>query len=371
MQKKKNGQMHTNRAASSSPGSPSSSGSPSYSGASSSHTSRFSRVSQSHFSRFMAKAPLWISGARPVTLLMSLASVGSGAATAYLFARSCEPNVTCTFTGTEPLSGTWWALTILAFSVAAFLQLAANFVDDAADGIAGRDSTRSKAAPKRLVASGVDPAKVFRSAGIFTLIAVVCGISACALAGGSRWWLLLVGAVCAGAAWAYSAGRHPLSMGPWASLAVILIFGFAGVCGTHFLLTGSLSLGAVIAGCAQGCACTSVLFVNDIRDAVDDATHGKNTLAVRLGSSASSAFAVCAAAGPILLAIQALSMHAWGALIVAVAMIGVAAWNPVKWAKSARDTQQARQRWTVTLRLMCCLPILLLIGFWMVSFAIA
>lgn len=307
---------------------------------------------------------------------MAVASVGTGAASARWFARSCSLDTGCAYDGPEPLDGRWWTLAVLALLVAVFLQIAANYVDDAADGAAGRDSTRAAGALARLVARGADPGRVALAGAVSTAAAVIAGIAACALAGGSRWWLLLIGALCAVLAWGYSAGPRPLSMGAWAPLAVVAVFGLAGVLGTQFLLVGQVSIGGVLMALAQGCACAAVLLVNDIRDARDDEAHGKITLAVRLGESAHTLFAVLAWTGPVILLLQALSMHAWPALAPATAGIAAAAWDPVRRARSASsDTAEAggpvsareAAAWKRALGLMCLVPPVLMIGFWLVA----
>lgn len=310
----------------------------------------------------------WIGGLRPVTLLMSLASVGSGAACALWFAHSCAPDAACTFLGPEAFGGRWWALAFLALGVAVFLQLAANLVDDAADGMSGRDSTRSPQAPKRLVASGASPRRVLALATIFLLAGVACGVAACAIAGGSRWWLLVLGGMCVAAVWGYSAGPRPVSTGPWAPLLVILVFGFAGVLGTQFLLTADVSLGAIFAAFGQGCACTAVLLVNDIRDEADDARHGKRTLAVCLHGGARTVFTAFSLVGPIILLLQAIAMRAWLALVPALAALAIAVWNPVAHAQADGSNRRTfRISWTSALRIMCAVPPVLMIGLWLVA----
>lgn len=307
---------------------------------------------------------------------MAVASVGTGAASARWFARSCSLDTGCAYDGPEPLDGRWWALAVLALLVAVFLQIAANYVDDAADGAAGRDDDRAAGAPARLVARGADPRKVMLAGTVFTAAAVIAGLSACALAGGSRWWLLVVGALCAALAWGYSAGPRPLSMGAWAPLAVVAVFGLAGVLGTQFLLVGSISIGGVLSALAQGCACAAVLLVNDIRDRRVDEVHGKITLAVRLQGSAHTVFALLAWTGSVILLLQALSMRAWPALVPALLGIAAAAWDPVRRAQSASSDApeagdpapaRAAAAWKRALAIMCLVPLVLMIGFWLVA----
>ena len=57
--------------------------------------------------------------------------------------------------------------------------------------------------------------------------------------------------------------------------------------GSHFLQTNTPSLNALIASIATGFPAAAVLAVNNYRDRNGDAKVGKNTLAVRLGRTAS------------------------------------------------------------------------------------
>ena len=165
---------------------------------------------------------LWVRGARPKTLVTSIASVMVGAVMAYVH---IERSGTCIAIYPEPAScatareqqtllmDRFWPVTILCLLVALFLQIAVNYANDYSDGIrgtdAGRDTDESKSGkPQRLTASGLVPAKhVLFAAMICAAIACICGIAAIVIS--QAWWLLAVGAASLLAGWFYTGGKHP------------------------------------------------------------------------------------------------------------------------------------------------------------------
>lgn len=122
------------------------------------------------------------------------------------------------------------------------------------------------------------------------------------------------------AAWAYMGGPRPIAYTPLGEATVFVFFGLVAVCGTWYVLAGSLAIAPAIAGAAIGMHAAAVLLVNNFRDRDHDATTGRRTLPVVLGRDASLAlyafllFAPFALAG--LLAFRAAS--AWLALPLGV-----------------------------------------------------
>ena len=92
---------------------------------------------------------LWVRGARPKTLVTSIASVMVGAVMAYVH---IERSGTCIAIYPEPAScatareqqtllmDRFWPVTILCLLVALFLQIAVNYANDYSDGIRGTDA---------------------------------------------------------------------------------------------------------------------------------------------------------------------------------------------------------------------------------------
>ena len=86
------------------------------------------------------------------------------------------------------------------------------------------------------------------------------------------------------AGYAYSAGRRPLSHGPFGEVYVIVFFGLVAVAGSYYLQSGQLpGSGILLTGIAVGCYAAAVLLVNNLRDTEADLRAGRKTLAARLG----------------------------------------------------------------------------------------
>ena len=239
---------------------------------------------------------LWVRGARPKTLVTSIASVMVGAVMAYVH---IERSGTCIAIYPEPAScatareqqtllmDRFWPVTILCLLVALFLQIAFNYANDYSDGIrgtdAGRDMDESKSGkPQRLTASGLVPAKhVLFAAMICAAIACICGIAAIVIS--QAWWLFAVGVASLLAGWFYTGGKHPYGYAGFGELSVFLFFGLAAVLGTQYALSGSVSVLGVLCAVVAGLLSCQILMVNNLRDINEDRRHGKRTLAVRMG----------------------------------------------------------------------------------------
>ena len=116
----------------------------------------------------------------------------------------------------------------------------------------------------------------------FATLGVACCIGLSLIAFGG-WWLLIVGAVTALGALAYSAGPYPLSRHALGEVAVVVFFGIVPVNLTFYLQTGYFTATVAASSLAIGLMTANVLIVNNYRDAADDRAVGKTTLAVLLG----------------------------------------------------------------------------------------
>lgn len=233
-------------------------------------------------------------GARVRTLALSVAPVAMGAAAAWRILRAH---------GTVD-TGRTWLLALLCLAVAAFLQIAANYANDYADGIRGTDAHRGAGrqgepdddhvpdyeelhAPVRLVASGVTPRAVLTAAAVSAALACLCGLAATAITG--HWWLIALGALCVAAGWLYVGGPHPYGYRGWGGLAAFVFFGPVATVGTTYVMAGTADPWSWTGGVLAGLVALAVLGVNDIRDLDTDRAAGKRTLAVRMGRTASLA----------------------------------------------------------------------------------
>lgn len=86
------------------------------------------------------------------------------------------------------------------------------------------------------------------------------------------------------AAYCYMGGPKPIAYTPFGEFVVFIFFGLVAVCGTYYLQTGTVSFGVSLLAAAVGCIAAAVLAVNNYRDLEHDASIGRSTLAVVLGT---------------------------------------------------------------------------------------
>jgi 1,4-dihydroxy-2-naphthoate octaprenyltransferase len=203
----------------------------------------------------------WRLGARPRTLPAAVAPVLVGTAVAG---------------GAGPVRA--WRVAA-ALVVALALQVGVNYANDYQDGVRGTD--RDRVGPVRLVASGLASPAAVRTAAVASFgVAALAGL---ALALAVSPWLVVVGAACIAAAWAYTGGMHPYGYAGLGEVFVFLFFGVVAVTGSTYVQQGHLSAVALSAAVPVGLLATALLVVNNLRDLGRDDAAGKRTLAVRLG----------------------------------------------------------------------------------------
>lgn len=175
------------------------------------------------------------------------------------------------------------ALLCLVFAVMA--QIASNFANEYFDYKDGLDRP-GREGPRRGVTEGdIAPGRML-AAAVATLGAACCVGLGLVYYGG--WWLVPAGAVIALGAFAYSSGPYPLSRHALGEAAVILFFGLVPVALTFYVQTGYFSADVWAGGAAIGLMGANILIVNNYRDASDDASVGKTTLAVKCGARATT-----------------------------------------------------------------------------------
>ena len=203
----------------------------------------------------------WLEGARPRTLPAAVAPVlvGSGAAA---LADGFSPGRAA-----------------LALVVALALQVGVNYANDYSDGIRGTDAHR--VGPLRLVGSGTASPEAVRTAAFACFgVAAVAGF---VLSWMASWWLLLVGAVAIGAAWAYTGTTRPSGYRGLGEVSVFVFFGLVAVLGTTYVQAERLTWPALAGAVGCGALACAILVANNLRDIPTDEGAGKRTLAVVLG----------------------------------------------------------------------------------------
>ena len=215
----------------------------------------------------MAAFSVWLAAIRPKTLSLSLTPVVVGTALAYADTGSVA-----------------WLPAVGALLAAALIQAGTNLHNDVSDFESGTD-TAQRLGPLRATAQGwIEPGRV-RAAYRFSFAAAfILGIYLVFVGG---WPILALGLASMAAAAAYSGGPFPISSYPVGELFVFVFFGLAAVAGSYYLQTPMLSENSLLAGSALGLLAAAVLVVNNYRDSETDASSGRRTLAVLIGSALS------------------------------------------------------------------------------------
>jgi len=201
----------------------------------------------------------WVNGARPRTLVASVAPVLVGTAAA----------------GRASL----WR-TLAALVVGLGLQIGVNFANDYQDGTRGVD-TDERLGPPRLTSSGLASPRAVLVAALLSI--AVAGVAGLALAVATTLWLIPIGAVAMLALWLYSGGPRPYGALGLGEVMVFAFFGLMATAGTAYVQAGRIPAAAWWSAAAMGFLAVAILEANNVRDISTDRSAGKRTLAVRLG----------------------------------------------------------------------------------------
>ncbi len=167
---------------------------------------------------------------------------------------------------------------LLCLLFAFLMQIDSNFVNDYFDFRKGTDR-EDRLGPERACAQGWVTPKAMRIAiGITTLLACCVGLPLILWGG---WQLVIVGLLCVLFCFLYTTCLSYLGYG---DLLVLVFFGLVPVCCTYYVLVGTVSFPALLAGIACGLATDCLLMVNNYRDRNQDVVSGKRTLVVRFGA---------------------------------------------------------------------------------------
>tara|TARA_B100001057_G_scaffold492482_1_gene584973 strand:- start:1210 stop:2148 length:939 start_codon:yes stop_codon:yes gene_type:complete len=210
------------------------------------------------------------------TLPLASACVMVGSAVAY-------PRVTAVNEST----GAFWRVFGMILLTVLLLQILSNWANDLGDYENGADGAERT---DRMVASGqLSTAVMKRAIVALGALAFCCGLAAV----GSAFWessrlvegiaMVGLGVLAIGAAYRYTAGHNPYGYRGLGDLMVLIFFGWVGVGGTAFLLSGKWDETWLLPGTWTGLMSTAVLNLNNMRDFNRDADAGKRTVVVALG----------------------------------------------------------------------------------------
>ena len=173
-----------------------------------------------------------------------------------------------------------WVPAVLCLLFAILAQIVSNLANEYYDSLRGADK-KGRVGPRRGVTEGdIKPATLRRVT--FATLAAACAVG-CGLLFYGEWWLIIVGAVIAIFALAYSAGPYPLSYHGLGEAAVFVFFGIVPVNFTYYVQAGHFDAFAMLASMSIGFMGVNVLLVNNYRDMEDDIDAGKHTSVVIFG----------------------------------------------------------------------------------------
>jgi len=175
---------------------------------------------------------------------------------------------------------------VLAIAGAILVQAISNMQNDVGYTVRGGETGTRTGLP-RATANGWLAVPAVRGAIVVAVIAaLLVGAPLMVYRG---WPVALIVASSIVAAWAYMGGPKPIAYTPLGDVTVFLFFGLMAVCGTVYVQAGTIGTAGWLAGVAIGLLAASVLTVNNHRDIAHDATTGRRTLSVVLGTTGSRA----------------------------------------------------------------------------------
>lgn len=225
----------------------------------------------------MGKVKYYIQSLRPRTLPLSVSGVLLGSSLALKENLLREENFS-------------WMVFALAILTTLCLQIVSNLSNELGDMIKGTDNEQ-RLGPRRALQEGKLTRSDFqRMIILFSVIAILSGLGLLKSAFGSildpdSLALLLCGGLAIVAAITYTLGRKPYGYRGLGDVSVFVFFGLLSTLGSYYLyrpFTDELWM-ILPPAITVGCFTTAVLNVNNLRDYENDASHGKNTLIVKIG----------------------------------------------------------------------------------------
>lgn len=178
----------------------------------------------------------------------------------------------------------------LALTTTILFQILSNLANDLGDGIKGTDNAE-RVGPARMVQSGTISAKEMKSSVVLTAILSLLSAGGLIYVGVQEmpafmlWLYVGLALLCVLAAITYTVGKKAYGYHGLGDLMVFIFFGGVSVLGVYSLFAKNFDATNVLLAITSGLLSTAVLNLNNMRDRVNDAKSGKNTLVVKMGAN--------------------------------------------------------------------------------------
>ncbi len=172
---------------------------------------------------------------------------------------------------------------LMAIICALMLQISSNLVNDVMDSKLGADN-EERHGFERVTQAGLLSSKEVWAGTIFVLlIALITGFYFVWLRGP---WIILIGVVSIISSIAYTAGPFPLAYNGYGDIFVLIFFGFVNLCGSVYVIMGSIPDISWLMAFNMGALITAILVVNNIRDIDSDKIAGRKNIPIVFGLKA-------------------------------------------------------------------------------------
>lgn len=189
------------------------------------------------------------------------------------------------------LNGFWdWKIFTLGISTTLLFQMLSNLANDLGDSQKGTDNEH-RIGPTRAVQSGVISKGQMKVAVAITAILSLISAGFLIFLGSKglgQQVLLIYGGLallCVLAAITYTVGKKAYGYHGFGDLFVLLFFGYVSVLGIYPFFAKTFDWINVLPATTIGLLSVAVLNLNNMRDRVNDARSGKNTLVVKMGAN--------------------------------------------------------------------------------------
>lgn len=225
----------------------------------------------------MSKTKAWVSAFRLRTLPLSISGILMGSFIA-------------------KLNGYWSSsIFILALSTTLLFQIISNLANDLGDSIKGTDND-DRVGPTRAVQSGEISTQQMKIAVIiFSILSLISAAFLIYLGTQNLSLNILflyagLALLCVLAAITYTVGKRAYGYSGFGDIFVFIFFGLVSVLGVYTFYSKEFAWINILPASTIGFLSMAVLNLNNMRDRVNDANSGKNTLVVKMGADAAKIY---------------------------------------------------------------------------------